>query len=202
MPLCPVCGGDVGTEVYFCPNCGHSLIPTEPKDSPHETAPAGPAPSQIPSVSKKSHTARNVLIVAVVLALALAIAGDVGSPTAQVTGSFNNAGNTGNLTLSYTQVIFVSNTGQNFSTATQAGANGLVQGTFSISLPNHHNYSVFVDWTAFSSTCAALGAVNCTVTGQLSCGSLNLNTIVLRFPEIPVQMNLALFPNNDECINS
>ena len=89
-----------------------------------------------------------------------------------VTGSFN----TGDLTLTYTQIIFLSDTGQNFTTPTEPGANGLVVGSFSIYLPVNHQYLVSADYSQYSPACVALGGSQCTVTGQFSCNSLDLVT--------------------------
>jgi hypothetical protein len=107
------------------------------------------------SVNRSSHTARNVgiiTVVVVVLVVAFLLLAE-GPSTVLVTGNVNTVG----IGTHPVGISFTSDNGQVFSAV-------VVNGVYSVNLPNHHTYSVQIEWSGL------LGA-----SGTCNAGSLTVN---------------------------
>jgi len=106
------------------------------------------------SVNRPSHTARNVgIIVAVVVVIVAFLLLAEGPSTVLVTGNVNTVG----IGTHPVGISFTSDNGQVFSAA-------VVNGVYSVNLPNDHTYSVQIEWSGL------LGA-----SGTCNAGSLTVN---------------------------
>jgi hypothetical protein len=121
------------------------------------------------SVNRPSHTARNVGIIAVVvvvLVVAFLLLAE-GPSTVLVTGNVNTVG----IGTHPVGISFTSDNGQVFSAV-------VVNGVYSVNLPNHHTYSVQIEWSGLlgaSGTCNAgsltvsVGPGSSSLTNNWSC---------------------------------
>jgi hypothetical protein len=121
------------------------------------------------SVNRSSHTARNVGIitaVVVVLVVAFLLLAE-GPSTVLVTGNVNTVG----IGTHPVGISFTSDNGQVFSAV-------VVNGVYSVNLPNHHTYSVQIEWSGLlgaSGTCNAgsltvsVGPGSSSLTNNWSC---------------------------------
>ena len=107
------------------------------------------------SVNRPPHTVRNVgiiTVVVVVLVVAFLLLAQ-GPSTVLVTGNVNTVG----IGTHPVGISFTSDNGQVFSAV-------VVNGVYSVNLPNHHTYSVQIEWSGL------LGA-----SGTCNAGSLTVN---------------------------
>lgn len=151
MAFCPRCGKSYEGAPLFCPNCGFALPASGASlssASPSAT-PTGP--------SRQSHAARNVTVGVFIIVIILLVAyvafnvggsGAVNRPTSvQVSGSASTTG----VSTHPSSIGFTSDTGQLYTS-------GVVNGQYSVNLPNDHSYLVQISWAgAFGSsgTCNA-----------------------------------------------